>query len=244
MTVRRNAIVLAGLLGAGLLLTLALSWHLHAAAEARFPELRRPLGKLPVLIEVERAGYDKSRWHGSPSRRDPKQTELYRQVYEDVLDRQYTDMTSRLGISLYAAYSRRGEDRRHHPQICLADVARYFEDPTARKQIALDAAGQRLVQRFRFRIGDAEYMTVYYWHYTFPPAPWGDETALQRLHLGLKVPSPSVTVQVAATADLDQLAPVEAGLLPTLDTMLRRDHLPADCAIGSEHPYWTAGVRE
>lgn len=244
MKSRRNVIVLGGLLGAGLLLTLALSWHLHAAAEARFPALRRPLGDLPLKLTIGRPGYGGARWHGSPSRRDPKQSQMLREVYDDVLDRQYFDDVSHLGVSLYAAHSRRGEDRRHHPQICLADVARYFEDPTSRKQIALDAAGERLVQRFRFRIGDAEHMTVYYWHYTFPPMPWSGETALQRLHLGLKVPPPSVTVQIAATVDLDQLAPVEAGLLPAVDAALRRDYLPADCAIGCEHPYWTAGVRE
>ena len=105
------------------------------------------------------------------------------------------------------------------------------EDTAARRVLYLDAAQKRPVQRFRFRTGNAEYTTVYYWHYTFAPLPREGLTLLQSLHQRLSRAAPSVTVQVATTAPPEQLALVETTFLPALDSALRAGPLPEQTTV-------------
>ncbi|MCI0464607.1 MAG: EpsI family protein [Gemmataceae bacterium] len=153
---------------------------------------------------------------------------------DDMLMRLYRSDASPHPVELYLVHSRAGEDRKHHPEVCLRDVAGAPEDPSARQIVYLDAEQKRPAQRFRFRTGTTEQTTVYYWHYTFSPLPREGQTFLQALHQRLSRPAPSVTVQVSTLAPPEQLAAVEQTFLPALDAALQAGQLPARTTVGYE----------
>jgi hypothetical protein len=137
-----------------------------------------------------------------------------------VITREFVHTAKPVGVGLYMVYSRTGEDRKHHPEICIREVAGAPEDVSARGKVPLAEAG-RACQRFRF-LGRADQSTVvYYWHYRLPPAP-ADRSVVQELHQRLAGSSPSVTVQVTLSGQRpDDLTLVETTLLPALDRAIR-----------------------
>ena len=129
-------------------------------------------------------------------------------------------------------YSRQGDDRKHHPEICIRDASGATEDFAARRRIALDADGERTVMRFRFQTGTSQYTTVYYWHYTLEALPRKQLTGLRRLYLRQNHPVPSITMQVSLVADLNELEAVEKGFLVAVDSAMRKEQLPATARMG------------
>jgi hypothetical protein len=133
-------------------------------------------------------------------------------------------------------HSRTGEDRAHHPEICVRDVGGAQEDRHGRAVLFLDGPAQRRpVQRFRFRMpGADDHTTIYYWHYTLDPLPNAQQSTMQRWHLRWSRRAPSVTVQVATAAAPADLPHVERSFLAAVDAALRAQYLPDTARMGCE----------
>jgi hypothetical protein len=131
----------------------------------------------------------------------------------------------------YIVHSEDGEDRKHHPEICIRDVQGVPEDKSGRENLRLGE--DRPVQRFSFKRSPSEAVTVYYWHYTFAPEPREGQSRLQLLYQTFSRNPPSVTVQVSTTAGREHWPMIEKTLLAPLEQQLR-EHLPATIKMGCD----------
>jgi exosortase/archaeosortase family protein len=202
---------------------IVLKVHLNAAGPESFPAMRQPLADLPAQFGTA--------WHGA-DRSDA--SEVRKQLPfepDDMVFRDYRLAGTNLVVQVYAVHSRIGEDRKHHPEICIREVTGAPEDLADRRMIALDPDEKRAVQRFVFRTTSVGRTTVYYWHYTFL-APTTNNSFLQTLHQRLGEHPPSLTVQVLTTTDDPrELQAIEAGFLPALDEALAAQSLPPTALI-------------
>jgi exosortase len=215
---------------AALIVQGGLVWYLRTAGTTPYPDLRAPFANLP--LEISTPGEIVSGWMGRDiSNLDAFRAKLPYQA-DDLLYRIYTPASGGRPLYLYLVYSRLGDDRKHHPEICIRDASGATEDFDARRQIHLDADGQRTVMRFRFRTGVGEYTTVYYWHYSLEAPPQRGQTLLRRLYQRQNYPVPSITAQVSLVADPREIEAVERGFLVAVDSALRAEQLPATARIG------------
>jgi exosortase len=213
----------------GVLAEGGLAWYLHAGEAPAYPDLRAPFAELPRELQSP-----DQVWHG----RDVFNLDEFRAKLpyraEDLLYRQYDPAPAGPMVYLYMVYSRQGEDRKHHPEICIRDASGATEDIEWRREIALDAEGRRTVMRFRFRTGIRQFTTVYYWHYTLEAPPQKGQSAVRRLYQQQNQPAPSITVQVSLSAQGKDLEAVEKGFLTAVDSALCRTQLPATARIGCQ----------
>lgn len=234
MSLKKRLLIACSCLALGVALQFALQLHLSSGVAAPFPKLKKPLSALPQkLSEIEFTEGEKGTvWIGKDN---PHQDHLRKElpfVADDLLSRYYMQPETGVILNLYMVHSRSGEDRKHHPEICIGDVMGAEEDVTSRQLIFLDRHKKRAVQRFRFRTARHEWTTVYYWHYTFQPTETEGRSGLQKLHDMLSRQAPSITVQVSTTASANQLELVEKSFLVAIDTHLQQQHLPAGTRIG------------
>jgi hypothetical protein len=220
----------------GIFAQFALSWHLGSSEINPYPDLSAPFQNFPQVLAS--AGSDSrsgaSLWHGRDAENLPAFRAKLPYRVDDLLYRGYTPDQGGPPLYLYMIYSRQGDDRKHHPEICVRDASGAMEDLSARGQVALDAAGERSVMRFRFRTGTAHFTTVYYWHYTLEPMPRKGQSFLQALHQRVSQAAPSMTVQVWLDASPDEREAVEKGFLAAVDSILRKDHLPPTARMGCD----------
>jgi hypothetical protein len=199
----------------------ALSLHLRSAGRESFPLLRQGLAQTPL----ELAG-----WVGVDRPDLNRVVEKLPYTADDLLLRDYRRPGGGPPIQVYAAYSRQGEDRKHHPEVCIREVTGAPEDLDARARVGVDATGKRQVQRFVFRTDTVGKTTVYYWHYTFLPAEPGG--FLKTLHQRLGQQAPSVTVQASVpTDDPAILKQLETEFLPAMDLALRQTIVPESAVM-------------
>lgn len=210
----RRMLAAAGITGVLAVGNGLLFWHL-TSAPAEYSHLLTPLADLPLTFGTPEDG-----WVGreNEERRQATLPQL-KFDFREVLLRDYVHTSGRMGVSLYTIYSRTGEDRKHHPEICIREVSGAPEDVQMRAKVPLSETGRK-GQRFRFRTrGQAT--AVYYWHYRLPPAP-AERSMIQELHQRIAAVAPSVTVQVTLAGDREaDLKLVEATFLPALDRALR-----------------------
>jgi hypothetical protein len=227
MTTARRWLILASVLLTGAVLVQgALLAHLAPANPDCYPRLLRPFVDLPLTLGEVEEGAETPAWAGL----DRPDLEALRKrlpfTADDLLNRVYQLRGTEQVVGVYMVHSRSGEDRKHHPEICIREVLGAPEDIAARRTLQLESDPTRPVQRFRFKTGTQQFTTVYYWHYTFTPPPEASRSLLQVAHLRLGYSAPSVTVQVVTNASLDGLAPIEQSFLPLLDANLSSHHLP------------------
>jgi hypothetical protein len=223
--------IAASCLAAGALAHVGLELHLRAARANVFVPLQQKLASLPMQLPGPKAAADvnpaelPAAWRGV---KHPATAALAGKIdfADDFIFRAYQPKTGGPVVELYAIYSRKGEDRKHHPEVCIREVAGAPEDPKWRAVLFLDAEEKRPVQRFRFQTGTTRHVTVYYWHYEFPRVQHQGQSVLQDLHQRLAQRPPSITVQVSTAAGDDDLAVVERSFLPAVDTALRGGPLP------------------
>ena len=223
----RAAAVVAGLV----VLTLLFQWHISAGDQRSYPAMAGKFAQLPLEFP---AAQKQPAWRGVEldDLREKTRTSLPFQA-DDLAYRAYQTADGRTTVQIYMVHSRAGEDRRHHPEVCIQQVSGAPEVPNSRAQIALAGEG-RLAQRFRFQTGGGRTMAVYYWHYTVQPAvrPW---SPFQQIHQNLGTEKPSVTMQVTASGDDPQgLAAIEKSLLPQLDAALAAGVLPPNTPAGCD----------
>jgi hypothetical protein len=239
MSLSRRLMLVAGCLAVGVLGQLALGWHLSGASAGAYPDLARDLDALPTELTnpLEPRAADDSwapaTWYGA-DRSDREALKAKIDFADSLCARNYRPGATGPPVSLYMVYSRAGEDRNHHPEICIREAAGAPEDLSARAIVYLDAARQRPVQRFRFRVGSTQNMTVYYWHYTLDPVFPEGQTFLQVLHQKMSRSAPSVTVEVSTLAPPGELPAVEKDFLVAVDAVLQRDYLPPTARIGCD----------
>jgi hypothetical protein len=241
-------------LAIGLAAQLGLWLHVRAAGAEPYPTMVRGLDQLPLDLQLppsprsrflwmrtlQAHGFQVAaapRWHGTDT--DARELQALREtlsqaqlVPDQLLVRSYTTAQSPYPVALYMIHSRTGEDRKHHPEVCIRDVAGAPEDLKARATVYLDAGRKRPAQRFRFRTGTESYRTVYYWHYTFKAPEREGMTLLQQIHQQQSRLAPSVTVQVSTLAPPEALPLIERSFLPALDAALERAHLPPKSQVG------------
>jgi hypothetical protein len=223
----------AAILTAAVAAQFALAAHLRDAGALSFPPHPGPLDRLPLTVDDPATG--RAEWAGTdlPAVRDEIRAQLPFRA-DDLLVRGYRGPDGGEAV-LYAVHSRVGEDRKHHPEICVRDVGGVPEDLSFRAQVPLAADSPGRGQRFRFRTAAGRPTVIYYWHYTDTPAPDPARSRLQTLHLRLGLDAPSVTVQLSVGTDRRAvLESVERVLLPALDRAARRDVLPPGAAAGCD----------
>lgn len=221
------------------------SWglHLHLQGGVPFADARGTLNSVRANLAASFQVADKDtsklvktvemKWTG---KEHPGREELLKQVAfaDEVLYRYYIPERAGPVVQVYAAYSKTGEDRKHHPEICMREAAGKPEDMNFRKIIPLDAEGKQSVQRFRFLTGTSAHTIIYYWHCTFPMKVEEGQTGLQALHGRLNSRAPSLTVQVSTDASGEDLDLLERTFLPALQSALSESFLPAGTTVGCD----------
>ncbi len=204
------------LLGSGVLGQFALRRHLAAAGEPAPQSLQKPLAELPLVLRD---------WHGQDQRIDPE-----RVIGDEVLRRSYRRDPGGTTADVWLVYSRKGEDRLHHPEVCMA-VAGQVEDPAGREAVAVPGHAAP-VQQYRFGSGRTQQL-VYYWHYTLPTAARGQLDALQLIHQHLLWRPASVTIEVFAPERSPDDRERAQDLVRQIDAALQ-SHLPPKAVRGSQ----------
>jgi exosortase len=227
-TPTRGVAVALTLLVAGVAAQFALAAHIRSVGEFSYPPLAGRLELIPLTITDPNG---ERLWVGQEmvEARDSARAKLPFRA-DDLVIRAYQNAGG-VYTQLYMVYSRAGEDRKHHPEICIREVSGAPEDVRFREQVPLSDGSS--AQRFRFQTSAARAVVVYYWHYT--PALIADpgQTRLQTLHQRVGVSAPSVTAQLTVTTDQPAaLEAVEKQLLPALDRAARERVLPAGTATG------------
>lgn len=180
MTFESRVTIASGVLALGALLHFAFVQYLEAAGPMPTIHLKHDLTEFPTQL---------SEWQGVDL---PQKNEGYG---DDNLFRTYENPDTKQALTLWMVYSEVGEDRGHHPEVCLK-VAGNREDTRVRNALPVEGHGSP-IQQYRFVAPDGSSQWVFYWHYTLmPPRTGANELQLkyQRMH---KRPS-SLTIEVFA----------------------------------------------
>lgn len=154
-----------------------------------------------------------------------------RSLYADQhLQRLYVNTKSQQSLLVWIAYSEQGEDRGHHPEVCMA-VAGRPEDPSARA--AINVPGHAApIQQYRFGTA-GERQWVFYWHYTLVPRKTTETTELQRFYQRLHRRPSSVTLEVFAPERVNSDADGAREFVALLDKAIQ-PHLGDTAVRGSQ----------
>ncbi|HZZ82816.1 MAG TPA: hypothetical protein VFE62_30230 [Gemmataceae bacterium] len=234
MTLTNRFVLICVILGAGVAAQTGLNWHIHGGSGLQYAELREPISALPMSLPSlsEKVSERQSmHWIGKTNAHEEQIRKQLPFEPDDLVSRTYR---RGVDLNLYMVYSRLGDDRKHHPEVCIRDVTGAPEDLEARKILFIGGDEKHPVQRFRFRTSFSHYTTVYYWHFTFPRIPRAGESILQVLHQRGSQPAPSITVQISTLAELDQLEAIETDFLVSLDRSLWKSHLPEGTVMGCD----------
>ncbi len=173
--------LLAIILGGAFAAQAALKNQLESDGPLPAAALQLPLANVPLQL---------GEWRGM----DAPVTDPKLQIGEERLWRQYIHAESKQPLVLWMVYSKDGEDRGHHPEICM-QVAGRPEDKSAR-QVCEIPGHKAPAQQYLFGTpGDRQW--VFYWHYTLPP-PQTSTHWLARMYQRLRQRPASVTIEVFA----------------------------------------------
>ncbi|MEX0715902.1 MAG: exosortase-associated EpsI family protein [Planctomycetaceae bacterium] len=190
--------------------------HLAEVEDVPPTPLVQPLATMPLELGP---------WQG-----EDREIEEPLMIGDQRLSRKYVHAGGQ-SLTLWMVYSGRGEDRDHHPEICMA-VAGQPEDPSVRQTFAVPG-DEHPVQQYRFgRTGNSQW--VFYWHYTLPSITDGRElTPAQEWHRKLRRKTGSVTIEVFAPETAARDADGAREFVQQVDAAVRRI-LPEGSVRGSE----------
>lgn len=224
-TLRRYwiALIVLGIAAAGQSALLA---HLHSGPGNVYASVKKPFAELPMTLTVNAPNQPPVAWTFKTL--PDEQIERGKLPYEalDLLFRRARASRLNLDADMFLIHTDNGEDRKHHPEICIRDVQQIPEDVSARAILNLGGDPNRPVQRFSF-VSGGRATTIYYWHYTFLPDLQQGQSKLQATYQAVGRAPPSVTVQVTTSAPRASWPLVEALLVEPLERKLRDEHLPA-----------------
>ena len=219
MNTSRRLIITCTLLAFGLGGQLAARAYLEAPGPLPRVELAQPLAELPLELPPWR-GFDV----------EPEDEDS---VYGDeYLQREYRHAQANQVVALWVSYSRSGEDRGHHPEVCMA-VAGKSEDRNARRTCPVEGPGGA-VQQYRFTGPLERPQWVFYWHYTLEPPPRERQLSrFQHLYQRLRRRPSSVTIEVFAPESSPDTPVLAQQFVRLVDQALHR-HLGPTAVRGSE----------
>jgi len=186
MSLAARAKLIAALLLAALVAEVGFRLHLQAAGQLAVAGLERPLADFPLQL---------GGWVGKDR---PPEADDFR-YGDQSISRDYVDPQRQTAVSLWIVYSRTGEDRGHHPEVCM-QVAGKPEDPSVRQTLSVDQDAP--IQQYCFGWPGSR-QWVFYWHYTLPPPAQPELTRVQRLYQRMHQRPASVTVEVFAPQRFD-----------------------------------------
>jgi hypothetical protein len=205
----------------GLLLVLAtqigLRSHFESAGPLETVPLAGRLADVPMTLGL---------WRGA----DRPEAEMEGLYGDEKLKRFYHHPSGQT-LALWASYSKLGEDRGHHPEVCMKTAGKN-EDIPARRICPVDGPGDA-VQQYRFvgPLGDSQW--VFYWHYTLPSPENPDLTSAQLLYQRLRRRPSSMTVEVFAPEGVEANGELAREFVRLADAELRKVVGP-DAIRGSE----------
>ncbi len=185
MTMTIRVAVVAMSLGLLLAAKTALFGYLQAAGPLRPVALVRPLATFP---------WELGPWRGRDLATNPRF--LYG---DDHLSRVYGRRDRQQTFQLWMAYSAVGEDRGHHPEVCMM-AAGLAEDPAGRALVPAEGHAEP-IQQFRFgRVEEGKAVCGLYWHYTLAPPADDRASAIQRAYQRFQRRPSSLTIEVFSRA--------------------------------------------
>jgi hypothetical protein len=190
--------------------------HLTEVPLPNSAQLQLPLAALPQQI---------GSWQGEDL---PLSEQV--QYADEHVKRRYHDPERNQSLVLWAVYARDGEDRKHHPEVCMA-VAGRQEERQARQTLQLAGPGAP-AQQFQYRgLAGAEW--IFYWHYTLPVRFAPDLGTLQRTFQRSRCRPSSVTLEVFAPSRTAEDLEAAQQFVRALDAAIR-GHVGSDAVRGSE----------
>jgi len=210
--------MLTVVLGIALAAKTALFGYLQAAGPLPSVPLSQPLAAFPTDLE---------RWAG----RDVPVSDP-RIIYGDErLNRTYCGSDGQRPVWLWMVYSASGEDRGHHPEVCMR-AAGMPEDPAGRAAVSAEGHPQA-IQQYRFgRAGDGAGLLVFYWHYTLYPRRDEGAGSLQRAYQRCQLRPSSLTIEVFTRAVAAEDVAVAQEFVRDVDRAIQT-FLPPGAARGS-----------
>jgi hypothetical protein len=187
MRIGGRVIMVAVVLTVALAAKTALFGYLQSAGPLPTMTLGKPLVAFPR---------DFPQWAG----RDLPITDPRTLIGDQRLSRVYFNREHKQQFRLWMVYSASGEDRGHHPEVCMR-AAGIPEDPQGRAE--LSAAGDpQPIQQYRFgRTSDGEGLLGFYWYYTLFPPRNEDISPLQRGYQRCQRRPSSLTIEVFTPAE-------------------------------------------
>jgi len=219
MPTRARIAVVAGTLGIALAAQTAFFGYLQAAGPLPAVPLAQPLQAFPRALE---------QWHGSETPLSDARL-LYG---DDRLSRVYSSGNHRQGCRLWMVYSATGEDRGHHPEVCMR-AAGMSENPRGRG--ALSAAGHpQPIQQYLFaHAGEGGGLLGFYWYYTLVPPRVETTSSLQRAYQQCQRRASSLTIEVFTPVVAEQDVEVARQFVRAVDRAIQSS-LPPGAVRGSQ----------
>ncbi len=217
MSTYTRCLLAIGTLVACLAVQVGLWWHVQAAGALQDVELLRSLAdSMPMKF---------GDWQGQ----DLEVAEIA-QYGDDYFKRMYVNQKNGQQLSLWMVYSKLGEDRGHHPEICLTGAG-LAEDVRGRQ--AMEVPGQKApVQQYLYgRPGSSQW--VYYWYYTLKSSNKSGLTDLQLLYQRMQRRESSVTIEVFVPNMSAETEKIAQEFVAAVDQHMQ-GQLPAAAVRGSQ----------
>ena len=143
---------------------------------------------------------------------------------DQYVKRTYRHKDSGRQVTLWTAYSQDGDDRTHHPQLCMAVLGRR-ENETLRRSAPLPGPGDPARVCHFGRPGQGTW--TFYWHYSLRPPCETITSPLARAFHRLRRMGPSVTVELFVPEESDDDVACASGFARLVDAALRSHVGPA-----------------
>lgn len=207
MSIYSRSLIAFTLLGLCLVVQGGLAWHATAAGALQDVSLKQPL-ETAVPREL-------GDWVGQ----DAEISDLAR-YGDDYLKRHYIHRKTGQVVTLWMAYSRHGEDRGHHPEICLT-ASGQAENPRGKQSITVAGQDGPIQQYLYGRQGKDQW--IYYWHYTLKDPQMAETSVVQRLYQRSQRRESSVTLEVFAPNSSENAREGAVEFVTLIDQLMQQE---------------------
>jgi hypothetical protein len=218
MSIRGRVALLVVILGVALAAQFALFGYLQAAGPLPSVALAKPLTAFPLQFD----SYSGDNLPITDSR------VLYG---DEFVSRAYRCGDRKHDFWLWMVYSASGEDRGHHPEVCM-HAAGMPEDPGGRAAVSAEGHSRPIQQYCFGRAGGGESLLVYYWHYTLTPSRDEQIGPLRRAYQQWQRRPSSLTIEVFTQSVANDDAEAAQQFVRAVDRAIQA-FLPPGAARGS-----------
>jgi hypothetical protein len=186
-----------------------------------------PLPSVPLAGPLQAFPLELQRWAG----RDLPVTDPRVLYGDDHLCRLYCCGGRQQEFRLWMVYSAAGEDRGHHPEVCLR-AAGMPEDPRGRATVPAEGHPQP-IQQYRFgSAGGGAALCGFYWYYTLLPPRDDGASPWQRAYQQRQRRPSSLTIEVFTRAVAEQDLEAARDFVRAVDRAIQAS-LPSTAVRGS-----------